>query len=85
MKIDDIIKLWNKSRYETIMLHSLPCVNHKGEITCGTSIYNKNQIILCGGEYKVEDYLSQIYKGSIFIFEYVKEDYIVFRQILKGE
>lgn len=85
MKIEQIINLWNKSRYETIMIHSLPCVNHKGEITCGTGIYNKNQIILCGGEYKVEDYLSKIYKGSIFIFEYVEENYIVFRQILKGE
>lgn len=85
MNIEKIIDLWNKSKYKTIMLQSLPCVNHRGEITYGTGIYNKKQIILCGGEYPVEEYLKKIYKGSIFILDYVKDDYIVFNQILKGE
>ena len=84
MNIDKIIDLWNKSKYKTIMINSLPVVNDKGEITHGTGIYNKEQIILCGGEYKVEDYLRKIYKGSIFILDYVKDEYIVFSQILKG-
>lgn len=84
MNIDKIIDLWNKSKYKTIMINSLPGVNDKGEITHGTGIYNKEQIILCGGEYKVEDYLRKIYKGSIFILDYVKDEYIVFSQILKG-
>lgn len=83
MNIQQIIDLWNESKYETIMLQSLPCVNHKGEITYGTGIYNKNQTIMCGGLLKVEDYLSKTYKSSIFMFEYVKDDYLVFKQILK--
>lgn len=85
MNIDKIIDLWSKSKYKTIMINSLPCVNHNGEISHGTGIYKKDQIILCGGEYKVEDYLRIIYKGSIFILDYVKDDYIVFSQILKGD
>lgn len=84
MNIQQIIKLWNKSKYKTIMLQSLPCVNHIGEITWGTGIYHKGEKIHCGGEYEIEDYLLKIYKDSIFIFECVEEDYILFKQILKG-
>lgn len=83
MKIEEVINLWNKSKYETLMLKSMPCVNHLGEITYGTSIYKKGQIIMCGGSYKVEDYLIKIYKGSIFMLEKVK-DYICFKIILRG-
>lgn len=85
MNIDKIIDLWNMSKYKTIMINSLPVVNDKGVITYGTGIYNKEQIILFGGEYKVEDYLRKIYKGSIFILDYVEDEYILFRQILKGD
>ena len=82
MKIEEIINLWNKSKYKTLMLKSMPCVNHLGELTCGTGIYTKGQTIMCGGEYKVEDYLKEIYDGSIFMLEEVK-DYICFKMILK--
>lgn len=82
MDINDVIYLWNKSKYKTIMIQSLPCVNHKGEITHGTGLYNKGQTILCGGEYKVEDYLKKVYSG-LFMFEYVKDDYIVFKEICR--
>ena len=82
MKIEDIIKLWNKSKYETLMLKSLPCINHQGELTYGTAVYTKGQRIMCGGEYSVEDYLIKIYKNSIFMLEEV-EDYICFKIIIK--
>ena len=82
MKIDEIIKLWNKSKYEILMLKSMPCINHQGELTYGTGIYTKGQKIICGGEYNVEDYLMKIYKGSIFMLERV-EDYICFKIIIK--
>ena len=87
MKIDQIINLWNKSKYKYLWLKSMPVVNHKGEITWGTGIYHKGETILCVGEYKVEDYLKKIYKESIFMFEETApiEDYISFRIILKGE
>lgn len=83
MKIEEVINLWNKSKYETLMLRSMPCVNHLGEITYGTGIYTKGQTIMCGGVYKVEDYLIEKYKGSIFMLEEVK-DYICFKIILRG-
>ena len=82
MKIDEIIKLWNKSKYETLMLKSMPCINHQGELTYGTGVYTKGQTIMCGGEYSVEDYLIKIYDGSIFMLEEV-EDYICFKMIIK--
>ena len=82
MKIDEIIKLWNKSKYETLMLKSMPCINHQGELTYVIGIYTKGQTIMCGGEYSVEDYLMKIYADSIFILEEV-EDYICFKMIIK--
>ena len=59
MKIEEIIKLWNKSKYETLMLKSMPCINHLGELTYGTGVYIKCQTIMCGREYSVEDYLKR--------------------------
>lgn len=81
MIIEEIIKLWNRSKYETLMLKSLPSVNHLGEIICGTGVYTKGQTIMCGGSYKVEDYLMEIYENSLFMLEEV-EDYICFKMIL---
>ena len=83
MNIKEIISLWNRSKYKTIMIRSLPSVNHKGELICGTGVYSKNQTIMCGGEYNVEDYLMKIYEGSIFMLEEV-EDYILFKMIIRG-
>lgn len=82
MKIDEVINLWNRSKYETLMLKSLPSVNHLGQIVYGTGVYTKGQTIMCGGEYNVEDYLMKIYDGSIFMLEEV-EDYICFKMIIK--
>jgi len=82
VKIDEIIKLWNKSKYEKLMLKSMPGINHQGELTYGTGIFKKGQTIMCGGEYNVEDYLMKIYADSIFILEKV-EDYICFKMIIK--
>lgn len=82
MKIEEIIKLWNKSKYETLMLKSMPCINHLGELTYGTGVYIKGQTIMCGGEYSVEDYLKKIYDGSIFMLEEADE-YICFKMIIK--
>lgn len=84
MKIDEVINLWNKSKYETLMIKSLPCINHLGELIYGTGVYTKGQIILCGGEYQVEDYLSKIYNGSIFILDEVDE-YISFKMIIRSD
>lgn len=85
MKIEQIIYLWNKSKYKTLILKSLPVINHKGEITYGTGIYEKGQIILFGGEYKVDDYLLITFKKSIFMLENVTDEYISFKEILKGD
>lgn len=85
MKIEQIIYLWNKSKYQTLILQSLPVINHKGEITYGTGIYEKGQIILFGGEYKVDDYLLTIFKNSLFMFERVTDEYILFKEIIKGD
>lgn len=82
MNIKEVINLWDKSKYDRLMIKSLPCVNHDGEITRGTGIYTKNQTILCGGEYNVEDYLMKIYEDCIFKLEYV-EDYISFEIIMR--
>lgn len=82
MSIEEIINLWNRSKYKTLMIKSLPCINHLGELTFGTGIYTKGQTILCSGEYNVEDYLMKIYEGSIFMLEDVK-DYISFKMIIK--
>ena len=82
MKIDEVINLWNRSKYETLMLKSLPSVNHLGQIVYGTGVYTKGQTIMCGGEYNVEDYLMKIYENSIFMLEEV-EDYICFKMIIK--
>ena len=83
MTIQDIILLWNRSKYDRLMIKGLPCVDSNGEITWGTAIYRKGQTILCGGEYNVEDYLRRIYNGSIFILDNV-EDCISFKMIMKG-
>lgn len=82
MKIERIIDLWNQSKYETLIIKGLPCINSEKEITWGTGIYRKGQIILNAGEHKVEDYLKDIYKDSIFIFERVLDDDLVFRRII---
>ena len=84
MKIEDIINLWNKSKYDKLIIKSLPCINHLGELTYGSGIYSKGQTILCGGEYKVEDYLIKIYKGSIFMLEGITDYSICFKIILRG-
>ena len=87
MNIEQIIKLWNKSNCNTLMIRSMPCVNHEGDITWGTGVYNKGQTICCGGEYKVEDYLKKMYIDSIFMFDYDKNnnDYIVFNVMLRSD
>lgn len=82
MKIDEVINLWNKSKYETLMIKSLPCINHLGELTYGTGVYTKGQMIVCGAEFQVEEYLSKIYNGSIFMLDEVDE-YISFQMIIK--
>lgn len=82
MNIEQIIKLWDESKYKTLIIKTLPVVNHLGEITYGTGFYNKNQIILSGGEIAVYDYLKQIFKNSLFIYE-DSEEFIVFRQFYK--
>ena len=69
MKIDEVISLWNKSKYETLMIKSLPCINHLGELTYGTGVYTKGQTIMCCGEYSVEDYLMKIYDNGNLICE----------------
>ena len=82
MNIEEIINLWNRSKYKTLMIKSLPCINHLGELTWGTGVYTKGQTILCGGEYNVEDYLIKIYEDSIFMLEKV-EDYISLKMIIR--
>lgn len=85
MNIEQVIDLWDKSKYKTLVIKTLPVVNHLGEITYGTGFYHKDQIILNGGEIAVYDYLKRIYKNSLFIYEDT-EDYIIFRQFYrKGE
>ena len=86
MNIQHIVDLWNKSKYDTLIIKGMPCVNHKGEITYGTGVYTKNQTILCGGKIPVYNYLLKIYDGSIFVMEEVApiEDYICFKMIMKG-
>ena len=79
MNIEQVINLWEKSKYKTLVIKTLPVVNHIGEITYGTGFYNKGQTILCGGKMPVYDYLKRIYEKSLFIYEDTK-DYIVFRQ-----
>lgn len=87
MKIEEIINLWNKSNCNTLMIRSMPCVNHKGDITWGTGFYRKGDTICCGKKYKVEDYLKKMYIGSIFMFDYNdnNKDYIVFNIILRSD
>lgn len=87
MNIDEIIRLWNKSNCNTLMIRSMPCVNHEGDIIWGTGTYSKGQTICFGGEYKVEDYLKKIYIDSIFMFDYDKnnKDYIAFNVMLRGD
>ena len=48
MKIEEIIKLWNKSNCNTLMIRNMPCVNHKRDITWGTGFYRKGDTICCG-------------------------------------
>ena len=79
MTIEQVIYLWDKSNYKTLIIKFLPCVNHKGEIICGTGIYEKGQTILCGGEKPVYEYLKEVYKNSTFIYKNVR-DYIYFEQ-----
>lgn len=88
MNIEQIIKLWNKSNCNTLMIRSMPCVNHEGDIIWGTGVYRKGDTICCGGEYAIEDYLKKIYSGSIFMFDYHDTDddnYITFNIILRGD
>lgn len=79
MNIEQVINLWDKSKYKTLCIKTLPIVNHIGAITYGTGFYDKGQTILSGGEIPVYSYLKQIYKNSLFIYEDTK-DYIIFRQ-----
>lgn len=87
MNIEQIIKLWNKSNCNTLMIRSMPCVNHEGDIIWGTDVYRKGQTICCGGEYMIEDYLKKIYDGSTFMFDYDRnhKEYIVFSVMLRGD
>lgn len=82
MNIEQVINLWDKSKYKTLAIKTFPVVNHIGEIVYGTGFYNKGQIILCGGEIPVYSYLKQIYENSLFIYEDTK-DYIIFKQYYK--
>ena len=82
MNIEQIINLWDKSKYKKLVIKTLPVVNHIGEVVYGTGFYTKGQTILCGGEIPVYSYLKQIYKNSLFIYEDTK-DYIIFKQYYK--
>ena len=68
MNIEQVINLWDQSKYKTLCIKGLPVVNHKGEITYGTGFYDKGQTIIFGGEIPVYSYLKQIYKNSLLIF-----------------
>ena len=82
MNIEQVINLWNKSKYKTLCIKTLPVVNHIGEIVYGTGFYDKGQTILFGGEISVYSYLKQTYKNSLFLYEDTK-DYIIFKQYYK--
>lgn len=69
MEIEYVINLWNKSNYKYLMIKSLPTINHLGEITFGTAIFRKNQEVLAGGVYHINDYLRLIYKDCLFIID----------------
>ena len=84
MNIKEIIDLWNRSKHNTLMIRSLPCINDNGEVTYGTGIYTKGQIIMCGGEYNVEGYLMKIYENSIFMID-EGEGYLLFKMIIRGD
>ena len=85
MNIEQIIDLWNNSKYDTLILNSLPVINHKGELTHGTGVYTKKQTILCGGVYKVDDYLLKVFNKSLYMLENVTDYYISFKEIIKGD
>lgn len=85
MAIHQVIKLWQQSKYNTLMLTTLPVVNHKGEITYGTGVYNKGQTIISGREYTVEEYLQQLYKDYIYILDEVSDSYLSFKAIYRKE
>ena len=44
MNIEQVINLWDKSKYKTILIKNLPVVNHIGEIVYGTGFYDKGQV-----------------------------------------
>jgi len=84
MNIEQVINIWNESTYKTLCIKTLPIVNHKGEVIYGTGFYDKGKVILFRGETPVYDYLKEIYKDSLFIYEDTK-DYIIFKQYYRKD
>ena len=68
------------SKYDRLCIETLPVVNHKKEVVCGLGFYHKEEIILCGGEIPVYEYLKNVYKDSLFLYMGTN-DYIRFKQI----
>lgn len=85
MKIEQIINLWNKGKYEYLIIETLPSLNWEKKISWGTGVYKKGQKILCGREYTVEDYLKKTYKNSIFVLESFTDDSLTFKIVIEGE
>lgn len=85
MNIKQVINLWQQSKYNKLILTTLPVINHQGEITQGTGIYTKGEHISFGKVYTIEEYLQHIHKDSIYMLDSIEHGYLSFKEIYRKE
>ncbi len=84
MNIEEVIYLWDKSKYRKMILKSLPVIDHCKNLVRPSGVYEKDTYITLGGHIPIYDYLKDLYKKSIFIVD-SWNDYLEVREIIRGK
>lgn len=73
MNIYYLIRLWQNSNYDNILIKSLPIARGTDKVVVEpTLILHKNQKVIFGKELNSYEYLKEMFENSIF--EYIKDE-----------
>lgn len=76
MDINYLIRLWQNSNYDDILIKGLPVARGTDKVVVEpTLILNKNQKVAFGKELNSYEYLKEVFENAIF--EYIKDEEIL--------
>lgn len=83
MDINYLIRLWQNSNYDDIIIKSLPLARGTDKIVIEpTLILHKNQKVIFGKELSSYEYLKLIFENSIFVY-IEDEEYLIAKEIYR--